>query len=50
LLAAEVEKEFCEAGVSVIDPFRKGAGGLMRSSADREASPAVCGSAGLPRR
>ena len=24
MLAAEVEKEFCEAGVSIIDPFRRG--------------------------
>jgi hypothetical protein len=26
LLAAEAEKEFCEAGVSIIDPLRKGDG------------------------
>jgi hypothetical protein len=47
LLAVEVENKPCEAGVSIIDPFRKGNGRVDEEFCrEREASPACAAALG----
>jgi hypothetical protein len=50
LLAGEVEKEFREAGVSVIDLFLRGTAKVDEEFCRARGESSVCGSAGLPRR